>query len=575
MRLKTPYILLLMLGAIVTMTIGCSQNADVDTPDYISHLDSLIDHSPDFERNKLMRLAELTQKRKNAVSTTDKYMLNSILFDEYHTYKSDSAIKYIDANIDLALQSGNQDWLTESRIKKSEFLTGTGLLADAQNLMESIDRKDIPDELLPYYYGNMIYLYSHLGNYTGGSVNEYYVKERAYKDSVMAVITPDHPEYLWYKGWDILGTDKPETETIERLKEKLSKSNLNTHQDAKDAYILAKLYEQAGDRENYLRYMATSAAVDVKIANSSEISSLEDLSRIMFGKGDGNIDRAYRYINYCLNKAISYPNRVKAYGISTALDKINRGYEQRNLRHQQRIRLFLMLACVLAAILAGAIIIIIAQNRRLRRQGHDLDASNKTLGQNIDHLNEAHRQLNEANTRLKQLIADLQQKNDELNEANFVKEEYICNIFTICSNYINKLADLKKSIHVKVMKKKYIEIENETEDFDMKDELKEFYRSFDTVFLHIYPDFVNDFNSLLQDDKRIILKDGELLNTELRIYALIRLGITDSIKIAEFLHCSPQTIYNNRLKVRNKAVVPKKDFADTVRRLGGYRHSEA
>ena len=575
MKLKPTYFPLILLAAIVALAAGCSNSVDVETPDYIARLDSLIDHSPDFERNKLMRLTELTQKRKNAVSLTDKYYLNSLLFDEYHTYKSDSAIKYIDANIELAVQAANNDWITESKIKKAEFLTGTGLLADALDIMHSIRREDISDYILPDYYGEMIYLYSHLGNYTGGSVNEYYVKERAYKDSVMTAITPDHPQYLWYKGWDVLGTDKPEDETIALLKEKLAASNLNTHQDAKDAYILAKLYEQAGDQENYLRYMATSAEVDVKIANSSEISSLEELSRIMFDKGEGNIDRAYRYINYCLNKAISYPNRVKAFGISSALDAINRGYEQRNQSHQQRIRLFLILACVLAAILTGAVIIIIVQNNRLRRQGQDLDATNKTLEHNITDLNEAHLQLNEANNRLKQLISDLQQKNDELKEANFVKEEYICNIFTICSNYIDKLSELKKSIHVKVMKKKYIEIENETEDFDMKDELKEFYRSFDTVFLHIYPDFVNDFNSLLQEDKRITLKEGELLNTELRIYALIRLGITDSIKIAEFLHCSPQTIYNNRLKVRNKAIVPKKNFADTVRTLGGYRHSGA
>ena len=575
MKLKPTYFPLILLAAIVALAAGCSNSADVETPDYIARLDSLIDHSPDFERNKLMRLTELTQKRKNAVSLTDKYYLNSLLFDEYHTYKSDSAIKYIDANIELAVQAANNDWITESKIKKAEFLTGTGLLADALDIMHSIRREDISDYILPDYYGEMIYLYSHLGNYTGGSVNEYYVKERAYKDSVMTAITPDHPQYLWYKGWDVLGTDKPEDETIALLKEKLAASNLNTHQDAKDAYILAKLYEQAGDQENYLRYMATSAEVDVKIANSSEISSLEELSRIMFDKGEGNIDRAYRYINYCLNKAISYPNRVKAFGISSALDAINRGYEQRNQSHQQRIRLFLILACVLAAILTGAVIIIIVQNNRLRRQGQDLDATNKTLEHNITDLNETHLQLNEANNRLKQLISDLQQKNDELKEANFVKEEYICNIFTICSNYIDKLSELKKSIHVKVMKKKYIEIENETEDFDMKDELKEFYRSFDTVFLHIYPDFVNDFNSLLQEDKRITLKEGELLNTELRIYALIRLGITDSIKIAEFLHCSPQTIYNNRLKVRNKAIVPKKNFADTVRTLGGYRHSGA
>lgn len=103
-----------------------------------------------------------------------------------------------------------------------------------------------------------------------------------------------------------------------------------------------------------------------------------------------------------------------------------------------------------------------------------------------------------------------------------------------------------------------------------RDELKDFYRSFDTVFLHIYPDFVSDFNSLLQDDKHITPKEGELLNTELRIYALVRLGITDSIKIAEFLHCSPQTVYNNCFRVRNKALVPKKNFAEAVRTLGKF-----
>ena len=101
-----------------------------------------------------------------------------------------------------------------------------------------------------------------------------------------------------------------------------------------------------------------------------------------------------------------------------------------------------------------------------------------------------------------------------------------------------------------------------------QNELKEFYHNFDAIFLHVYPDFVNDFNALLQPDERIMLKEGELLNTELRIYALVRLGINDSIKIAEFLHCSPQTVYNYRLKTRNKAIIPKEEFADTVRSLG-------
>ena len=98
--------------------------------------------------------------------------------------------------------------------------------------------------------------------------------------------------------------------------------------------------------------------------------------------------------------------------------------------------------------------------------------------------------------------------------------------------------------------------------------MKEFYHSFDAIFLHVYPDFVEDFNALLRPEERIVLKEGELFNTELRIYALVRLGISDSVKIAEFLHCSPQTVYNNRLKTRNKAIIPKEEFAETVRSLG-------
>lgn len=334
--------------------------------------------------------------------------------------------------------------------------------------------------------------------------------------------------------------------------------------------MLSKLYEREGDMEHFRKYMIVSAMVDVRIANA-EIASLEELAKMVFGDGDGDIDRAYRYVNYSLNKAISFPNRVRAVGITRILDSVNQAYQERNHQEQQRARKVLTLVCVLAVILVSAIAVIIVQNRRLRRQGDRLDKANKTLNVNIRELSEAQNQLNDVNNRLKKLNADLKQKNDELNEANYVKEEYIGYIFTICSNYIRKLEDLRKSIHVKAVTKKYKEIIEETENSDMtREELKDFYKSFDSVFLHIYPDFVTDFNSLLQDDKHIVPKEGELLNTELRIYALVRLGITDSIKIAEFLHCSPQTVYNNRFRVRNRALIDRKNFAEAVRTLGKF-----
>lgn len=560
--LPISFLLILIISA-----CGDRQNT-IGNPDYLVHLDSLIAHSETFSNQKIDNIEDLLRKRQSAKTIEDRYALASTLYDQYSTFNSDSALKYADLSIELARLTGRQDWEVQSIIKKSEFLTGTGMLATAHDVINTIRPEEVPRQLLPQYYGQMIYLYSHLGNYAGGDDNRYYAMERAYKDSIMEAIDETHPEYLWYKGWDILGTDKPSKPTIDALRAKLEQSSLNTPEDAKNAFILALLYKQHDDRDNYLRALAMSAEADVRMANYKEMSSLEELSRAIYDNGNGDIDRAYSYMDYCLNKAISYPNRVKAYLLSESMNEVNQAYQQRERDQQRRVTLFLILTSILAAILLLSLLFNLLLNRKLRRQGRSLDVTNKTLSKNIAELNETQKALNEANTRLQSLITDLKSKNEELNEANYVKEEYICNIFTICSGYINQMAEFKKNIHLKALTKKYQEIANDTEDFDMKAEFREFYRSFDQVFLHIYPDFVNDFNELLQPDKRIYPKEGELLNTELRIYALIRLGITDSVKIAEFLHCSAQTIYNNRFRVRNRAIIPKKDFADTVRRLG-------
>ncbi len=561
--------IIIALAAAIALIPGCGRQTD-ESSAYLAKLDSLIDKEDDFVRDKLLRISELHQKERNAISTTDRYLYATLLFDEYLTYNSDSAMKYIDRRIDIARASDNKEWENRSLINKIGLLAGTGLLREAEDIMNSVDTTGFSNDLMIEYYGQLIYLYSHLGNYTGGSKNDYYLKERVYKDSMMRIITPEHPDYLWYKSWDIIGTEKKDPSLIPALVEKVEASQLNTRQDAKRAYILAKLYENDNNRDGLLKYMAISAIADVRSANA-EIASLEELARLLFSDGDGDIDRAYRYVNYSLNKAISYPNRVRAVGITNILDAVNKAHQERTRHEQKRTRSSLTLVCILAIILICAVVTIIVQNRRLSRQGSRLDKANKSLNANIAELSTAQKQLSDVNARLQKLNADLKQKNEELNEANYVKEEYIGYIFTICSNYIRKLEELRRSIHVKAVTKKYKEIIEETDSTDMtRDELKDFYRSFDTVFLHIYPDFVSDFNSLLQDDKHITPKEGELLNTELRIYALVRLGITDSIKIAEFLHCSPQTVYNNRFRVRNKALVPKKNFAEAVRTLGKF-----
>lgn len=569
--MKFTTIIFLFTVLVCYMFSGCDKPHPADDiPIYISQLDSLIDNNVSFERDKLIRIEDLKNRLSKANNSSEEYSLASILADEYYSYNSDSALKYINRAIDLASQNNNEEWLVHSKIKKAGFFTVTGMLTESRDLMQSINPANLSTNLLVEYYGQLIYLYSHLGNYSGGNNNDFYIREKVYKDSIMGIIPENHPEYLWYKGLNILGTNVPKANTISALEKYTANIKTDTPEKAKLYYILAKLYQDEGDMENYRKNMTMSAISDVKTSNFCELSSLEELASIMYNNGEGDIPHAYKYINYCLSKALAYPNRVKAYGISGSIGTINDAYQIRLKEQQENASRMLLWLWILVGILALAIITIIIMYLRIQKQKLNLKNANNKLTKNVADLEKTELKLNEINTKLQNLNQRLHSKNEELNEANYVKEKYICNIFSICSGYIDKIASLKRKIHISLVSKKFNEIEKETEDFDMREEMKEFYRSFDTIFLNIYPDFINDFNSLLQEDQKIYPKPGELLNTELRIYALIRLGITDSIKIAEFLHCKPQTVYNNRFRVRNKAIIDKKNFAQTVRNLGQF-----
>lgn len=544
--------------------------AKADTEPYILLIDSLLTRQKDFEIAKLQRIDDLKEKRSQARSVEELFALNENLTDEYSTYRADSALEYIEYNLRIADDENNPAWKARTLLSKASLLSGTGLLNEAHAALKQINSGLLTDDIRMDYYGQMMYLYNHLGNYArgGNTSNQYYARERAYKDSIMSIIDPSHPDFLWYKGWYVLGRDKNDNTVIPALKKKLESAQFNSRQDAKNAYILSRLYKYKGDTENAKKYMALSAIADIRTANA-EIASMKELAEFLFKEND--IDRAYRYINYSLEQAKAFPNRVRIVGHIDSIDRINKAYQEKTLRQENRIRITLILVCILALVLIATIVIIIKQNGKLKRQGHNLDETNKTLNVHINNLSSARSQLAEANRKLKELNTDLTNKNDELHEANYVKEEYIGYVFTLCSDNIRKLDNLRKGIHTKAVAGKLKDIERLTSSNTiMKDELKEFYHSFDTIFLHIYPDFVKDFNELLQEGKEIVPKEGELLNTELRIYALVRLGITDSVKIAEFLHCSPQTVYNNRFRVRNKARVPKEKFAETVRTLGKF-----
>ena len=182
------------------------------------------------------------------------------------------------------------------------------------------------------------------------------------------------------------------------------------------------------------------------------------------------------------------------------------------------------------------------------------------------------KQLYRTNQELKKLNQDLQDSYNNLEEANHVKEEYIARFFDQCSEYIEKLENYRKSLNAKAKNNQLDDLFKMIKSTTLVEtELEELYQNFDSIFLNIYPSFIQEFNALLLPEEQIVPKAGELLNTELRIFALIRLGITDSIKIANFLRYSLRTVYNYRTKVRNKAAGSREEFEDVVKKIGAFR----
>ena len=562
MRLLNLLILILF-----SVELSFADNHMPETEEWLQRLDSVILQRPVYNAMKKQRLSDMQKNQSKQRTPHEIITFNSMLYDECYVFDSDLAMNCVQQNLSLARQLGDKALEIEWNIKESFILSATGLLKEALDVMTPLNIGNQPNSIKIAYYSQMNYLYSHFGQYTGsGALQDQYVElEHIYNDSIHQFITRDDPEFLWHDVWYRINTGDLES-TREQLRIKVDLSSMNTREDAMGAYALANIYRNAGDEDMFIRYLAMSGVADLRASNK-DIASIQELAEILLERGD--ISRAYTYMNVCLQTSQEYHNRVRSVSIARVHDNILQEFLKRDETQRGVLKRANYLLIVLIVLLIIAIAWIVTNMVRLNHSRKKLHDMNKQLMRGRSELSLANQHLKEANESLQKVNEKMQQTNDQLKESNLVKEEYVGYVFSICSNYISKLEEYRKDINRKAKAKMLPEILAMTEKQTVvQDELKEFYQNFDAIFLHIYPNFINEFNSLLAPEERIEPRKGELLNTDLRIYALVRLGITDSVKISEFLHCSPQTVYNNRLKVRNKAIVPKENFTEAVRNLG-------
>jgi len=440
----------------------------------------------------------------------------------YLPYKSDSSLHYYN----LAILSGDADVSLPATIRRIRLLASIGNFDVAFN--ERLTLPAIPDRYRVTYYDAMYRLYNEasmtakLQAYADRCHNE----AVACADSLIAFceaqgITP--PEY--YRQCITRANNRRDYLTaLAYTDSALARLTPEQHDYAIFAFERAIIYREMGDIQSFYQWLIRSAITDVRCGITDNGSSW---MIAMEAYNKGHLEHAYSYINYSINNAGIFNATTRYQQVAPVALIISRTHED----EQQQFNLRLW-ATVIALI--GVIIGIIVAVLVVRRRNNELHALN--------------RQLSAVNAQLSTL-------NAQLEESNMVKEQYICRYLEVYSNMIDRMARMARKT------------EKDPDAF-LRKEMAVFYRDFDQTFVTLYPTFINDFNALLRPEARIVPKQGDILTTELRIFALVRLGIDASAKIAQLLRYAPNTIYNYRAQIRNAALTGKDDFELQVRRIG-------
>lgn len=535
-------------------------------------LDKELLKSDTYVAQRQQHINHIQSTAKDKHSIEQQYWTNAQLYDEYYVFDPDSAMAITRRNIRLATLMGDNAKQQEWRIKQSFILAATGLLKEAEDMLNTIDATSLPRQLKALYYNHSVYLLAHMIQYVGqpSQTKQYQELHDAMVDSLNKYITPNDEQYLWSRLNKVLGTSA-DKEVEQKLLKAIAATSLDSREDAIKAYALAQIYHSRNSDTQYMEWLAKASVADIRCANR-EIAALEELAKRLYAHGD--YVRAYEYIKYCHKQAILYKNRVRLFSTSSIQEKIFELLQSDINQKQDYIR-YMFYALVLLSIgLVIGIIMIVRDKKRLAHSNNEISKQRDMLVASSEELAKSNADLKSAGETQSQLNKQLMQTVHKLNDICYLHEEYIGYVFSLCLDYVSRFENFRKDINRKMRVNMFKEVLQMTEhNGGGQMDIKTFYKDFDAMFLNIYPTFIDDFNALLREEERITPKENELLNTELRIYALCRLGITDSVKIAKFLQCSVQTVYNNRLRTRSKSYLDKDEFEERIKTLSSYREN--
>ncbi len=527
--------------------------AQNDMDSLLKVLDKTVENYQHFSQIKEERMNKLKESLRITVSEPQKYEICGKLYDEYSAYKSDSALIYARRKLQIAEKLNNKRSLTDAQLNLASIMGTAGLYKEAMDILISINIAEAPD-LKAYYFHIYRTIYGYMADYTVSSQEKMKYDKiiEAFRDSLLVSNPPKTGTHVMVKTDQLIVSKQFDEALVILLNYFPTIKEDDYHSKAIIAYSIALAYEGKRHRELEKHWLALSAINDIQ-CSTKEYISLRNLAYLLYE--DGDIDRAYSYMKRSLDDALFCNARLRTYEISRMMPIIDKAFKHQTESRQRQMIITIISISILTILLAIAVFFVYRQMKKLA-------VARKNLSQAND-------KLNTLNHKLSNINIELKEANTTLSESNLIKEEYIGRYMDQCSEYIDKLDNYRRMLNKTATSGKVEDLllALKSKEF-IEDELKEFYNNFDITFLQLFPRFVEDFKSLLIDDEYVQLKTGQLLNTELRIYALIRLGISDSVKISHFLRCSLSTIYNYRTKIRNKAAGNRDEFEEKVMQIG-------
>lgn len=572
--IKTMKMICLMFMLLLAPALLASENAlrageNKETEALYDSLDNAIAQTAQYVKQREVRIAQLEGKLKKARSPKAQYDLAYTLFGEYRSYKNDLAMKYINRCIDIAHKSGNPQQEGNAKALLAFQESTTGDYAESYNVLKTIDPQQLDSAGLRNYYWAYQHLYGEMTYYANVDFLRKYYREKyeGYIQMAESLLQPTDDRYLQLQETRLRDSGNMK-EALKINDKRLALAVPGSHEYAIVTFYRAIIYKVNNRTEDACHYLLLSAISDVKLAvmDQGSLWELANLLGVAAKANEQQLARSYEYIKFAWQSASIFGTPIRSRQIMPVLTTIEENFQKQLATTNRNLKIAICWIVLLVLLVLGLLFYVNKQRQRIAAALHKQKLTNRELQNANERLERAVQQLNAANEQLNAVNESLNQVNGDLNESNKMKEVYIGRFLRLCAVYVDKIETMRKRV-IKLVKARELTklLTMMQTDHEYVGEL---YDHFDSAFLKLFPNFVEEFNALLKPEERIVLEDDRKLSTTIRIFALIRLGIEDSSKIAEFLHYSVNTIYNYRAKVKNGALCDREEFENKVKMIG-------